>query len=117
MAASSPQEPFKRINVEEAQQLIESGNVELIDVRQPAEYAMGHIHGAKLIPVDALFERMGDVADDRDVVFYCAVGVRSALACEIGAAMGLTRCHNVEGGFDAWTAADYPSETETATLN
>ena len=116
MAASSPQEPFKRISVEEAKQMIEGGEVELIDVRQPGEYAVGHIHGARLIPVDALFEKIRDVAEDRDVIFYCAVGVRSALACEIGAAMGRTRCHNVEGGFEAWSGASYPSETGAPAL-
>ena len=117
MAANSPQEPFKRISVSEAKEMLDAAGVELVDVRQPGEYAAGHIHGAKLIPVDGLFERIGEVADDRDVIFYCAVGVRSALACEIGAAMGLTRCHNVEGGFEAWSGAEYPSETGAPALS
>ena len=117
MAANSPQEPFKRISVSEAKEMLDASDVELVDVRQPGEYAAGHIHGAKLIPVDGLFERLGEVADARDVIFYCAVGVRSALACEIGAAMGLTRCHNVEGGFEAWSGAEYPSETGAPALS
>ena len=74
MAANSPQEPFKRISATEAKELLDAGGVELVDVRQPGEYAAGHIHGAKLIPVDALFERIGEVADDRDVIFLLRGG-------------------------------------------
>ncbi len=112
MPKVQPQEPFKRITAKEAKALLDRGNVQLIDTRQPFEYAAGHLKGARLIPHDALFERIGEVAEDRDVVFYCAVGQRSALACEIGAAMGRTRCYNVEGGIEAWKAAGLPVETE-----
>ena len=111
MASSTPQEPFKRISAEEAKAMIDRGNVQVIDVRQANEYAAAHLPGVLLIPVDDLYGRMDEVSEDKDVIFHCAVGVRSALACEIGAAMGRTRCYNMEGGIDAWKAKSLPIET------
>ena len=111
MASSTPQEPFKRISVEEAREMIDRGNVQVIDVRQPNEYAVAHIPGVLLIPVDELYGRVDEVSEDKDVIFHCAVGVRSALACEIAVAMGRTRCYNMEGGIDAWKAKSLPVET------
>ena len=111
MAKSNPQEPFKRITVAEAKTMIDKGNVALIDVRQPHEYTSAHIKGSKLIPVDALFGRITEVPEDIDIIFHCAAGVRSALACEMAAAMGRTRCYNMEGGMEAWKAQKLPYDT------
>ena len=49
-------------------------------------------------------------AKDGKIVFVCAVGQRSALACEFAAAAGLTRIYNIEGGTDGWIKAGYPVE-------
>ena len=110
MASSTPQEPFKRISAEEAKEMIDQGNVQIVDVRQPGEYAAAHISGVTLIPVDEIFGRIDEVSEDKEIIFHCAVGVRSALACEIAAAMGRTRCYNMEGGIDAWKAKSFPVE-------
>ena len=108
MAERKAGEPFTRLSPNEAKKLIDRGDVQVVDVRQPGEWAVGHLKGAVLIPVDALFERIDEVAEDKDVLFYCAMGVRSALACEIGAAMGRTKVHNMEGGIEAWKAGALP---------
>jgi len=108
MPKEAPKEPFKRLSPQEAKRLIDKGNVQIIDVRNATELVVGYIEGSKLIPVDTVFERINEVAEDKDVVFYCAVGVRSALACEMAAAMGRTRVNNVEGGIQAWKAAGLP---------
>lgn len=100
-------EPFTRLSVKEAQELIKKG-AEVIDVRNPNEWAAGHLEQAKHIPVDSLYERIDEVAEDKDIVFYCAMGVRSALASEIGAAMGRTRIFNMEGGIESWKAGGLP---------
>ena len=52
----------------------------------------------------------GRALDHKDIVFYCAAGVRSALACEMAAAMGRTRLFNVEGGIVAWEDSNLPLE-------
>ena len=110
MVKSNPQEPFKRITVTEAKTMLDAGNVALIDVRRLDEYVQAHIKGSKLIPHDVIFGRIAEVPEDIDIIFHCAMGVRSALACEMAAAMGRTRCYNMEGGMDAWKAQNLPFE-------
>ena len=104
-------EPFKRINTVAAKELIEGGGVTVIDVRNPDEYEAGHVPGAKLIPVDDLFGRVDELEGDKQLLFVCAVGVRSALACEVAAACGHSDLYNLEGGTEAWIGSEYPVET------
>jgi rhodanese-related sulfurtransferase/predicted transcriptional regulator len=47
------------------------GDVVVVDVRPPEEYAAGHIEGARSIPIDELERRLGEIPDDREVVAYC----------------------------------------------
>ncbi len=108
MAIKNPQEPFTRINVDEAKEMLARDSVAVIDVREPHEYNAGHVPDAKLIPVATVYARRDELPRDRDVIFVCAVGQRSALACEMAAAVGLTRLYNLEGGTDAWIKAGQP---------
>ncbi|MCS7276378.1 MAG: rhodanese-like domain-containing protein [Dehalococcoidia bacterium] len=110
MAVKHPQEPFTRITVEEAREMMSRDDVVVIDVREPHEYQAGHVPGAKLIPVGSVFARRHELPQDKDIIFVCAVGQRSALACEMAAAAGLTRLYNLEGGTDAWIKAGLPVE-------
>ena len=110
MPTSDPQEPFSRITVEEGKKMMHGDDVAVIDVREPHEYSAGHVPNAKLIPVASVFARKDELPRDRDVIFVCQVGQRSALACEMAAAAGLTRLFNLEGGTEAWTKAGYPVE-------
>jgi len=110
MAVKNPQEPFTRITVQEAAEMLRRDDVVVIDVREPHEYQQGHVPGAKLIPVNSLFARKDELPRDKDIIFVCAVGQRSALACEMAAAAGLTRLYNLEGGTEAWIKAGLPVE-------
>jgi rhodanese-related sulfurtransferase len=109
MATKDPREPFTRINVEEANEMMTAGAA-VIDVRNPDEYQSGHVPGATLIPVNTVFARREELPKDQDVIFVCAVGQRSALAAEMAAAAGLTRIFNLEGGTDAWIKSGMPAE-------
>lgn len=109
MPTKNPQEPFHRITVEEAKQMLTNG-ASVIDVRDPHEYATGHVPNAALIPVNSVFDRRDELPKDGKIIFVCAVGQRSALACEMAAAAGLRRLFNLEGGTDAWIKAGYPVE-------
>ena len=109
------QEPFKRISVQDAAKLLADG-VPVIDCREDDEYAEGHVVGAPLIPYMSIYERATEVetvagAKDRPLMFICAKGQRSAVACEFAAAMGFTDVYNIEGGTDAWAEAGQPLET------
>ncbi len=110
MPIQNPDEPFARLTVEEAKEKIDAGGVQFVDVREPHEYAAGHAVGTQHIPLNSISSRLNEIAADRDVVFICQKGQRSALAAEYAAAGGRTRLFNLEGGTDAWTAAGYPTE-------
>jgi len=104
-------DPFVRIDVDQARELIEAG-ADLVDVREPGEYAEGHIPGARLVPLNTFLARPREHVQRDNVVFVCAVGVRSALACEMAAAIGLTNIYNLEGGTQAWAARGLPIAKE-----
>lgn len=77
----------------------------LLDVRTPAEYAAGHLPGARSIPLDTLAERAAAELPDRAaaIVIYCQSGMRSRMACRQLARMGYTGV--VNGGGMAALAA------------
>ncbi|HEV8634105.1 MAG TPA: rhodanese-like domain-containing protein [Chloroflexota bacterium] len=104
------QEPFKRVSVAEAKELIARG-VQVVDVRTPAEYAQGHIPEAKLIPLDSILARPQDLLKGDNILFVCQVGQRSALAAEMAAAVGFKQLYNLDGGTDAWLKDGQPVAT------
>ena len=80
--------------------------VEIIDVREPAEFggALGHISGAKLIPLGELAKRAGEVSRDKPVVTVCRSGARSAQAVALLQKAGLSEVANLAGGMLRWRA-------------
>ena len=111
MAIKNENEPFTRIDVHEAKQMIEGGDVQLVDSREPDEHADGHVPGSTCIPHMATLPRADELAKDRPILFFCKVGQRSAVAAEFAASLGLTDLYNVEGGHDAWSEAGYELES------
>lgn len=77
----------------------------LLDVRQPDEFAIVALPGAKLIPLNELPERVGELAGWREqmVVVYCHHGMRSAHAISWLRQKGFTKLHNLSGGIDRWS--------------
>ncbi len=84
----------------------------LVDVRQPEEYRAGHLPGALLIPLQDLPERVDELPEDRDLIFYCRSGVRSRVAATALAGMqGFTgRMINLSGGIIAWQGVTLPEQ-------
>ncbi len=68
---------------------------------------VGHAPGAVHIPYEELDRRIGELPDDRQIVEYCASGVRSSLAASLLERRGLATA-NVRGGFNAWMGASLP---------
>jgi sulfur-carrier protein adenylyltransferase/sulfurtransferase len=82
---------------------LDSGaKVLLLDVREPHEYELCHIEGAKLIPLGELEKRMGELDKGVETVVYCHVGVRSAAAVELLSSQGFKKARNLRGGIQAW---------------
>jgi len=105
-------EPFYRVDVAEAKEMVKDPSVAVIDVRDPHEFQAGHVPEATLIPVNSVFARREELPKDGKILFVCKMGSRSALAAEMAAAAGLPaeRLYNLEGGTDAWVKAGEPVE-------
>ena len=86
-------------------------DVVFVDVRRPDEYAEGHIRDALFIPVDDVLARIDELPQDKKLLFICALGVRSGLACEMAAAMGYAseKLYNIEDGTGAWIEQGHPT--------
>lgn len=114
MATKDPREPFTRITVQEAKEKLDKGEAVMVDVRNPDEYVEVHAKGVRLIPVNTVIgeaKQIRDFAGEKEVLFICKSGQRSALAAEFAVAGGLSDIpmYNVEGGTQAWVAAGYPT--------
>ena len=86
--------------------------VQIIDVREPAEYtgALGHIRGARLIPLGELKERAAEISRDQPVVAVCRSGARSAQAVVMLQQEGLRDIANLHGGMLRWRAEGCAAE-------
>lgn len=82
----------------------------IIDVREPSEYEQGALPRAVLVPRGTLESTIATHAPDRDadIVLYCEVGARSALAAVTLTEMGYSRVSSLAGGFDRWKLEGMP---------
>lgn len=96
---------MKEITVAELKKKMDAGeNIELIDVRQPDEYAVAKIEGAKLIPLPEVVQRMNEIDNSKPIVVHCKMGGRSAKAIEFLQASGFEGdMSNLVGGIAAWS--------------
>jgi rhodanese-related sulfurtransferase len=83
----------------------------VLDVREPDEWAGGHIEGATHIPLGELQERVGEVPLGQKVLCVCAVGGRSGMATQFLATQGRDAI-NLDGGMYAWQASGRPVSTD-----
>jgi rhodanese-related sulfurtransferase len=82
----------------------------LIDVREPEEYAHGHVPGAINLPQAEIASRLDEVPRDRPVQVICQGGYRSLRSAQFLAQMGFTNVASVAGGTAAWQAGGHPLE-------
>jgi molybdopterin/thiamine biosynthesis adenylyltransferase/rhodanese-related sulfurtransferase len=100
------------ITAAELKDLLESGKpIELIDVREPAEWEIVSIPGAKLIPKDQILrgDALAALPQDRQIVMYCKTGVRSAETLAAVKNAGFSDAVHVQGGVTAWVKQVDPS--------
>jgi glyoxylase-like metal-dependent hydrolase (beta-lactamase superfamily II)/rhodanese-related sulfurtransferase len=88
----------------------------LLDVREPEEYAHGHVPGAINLPQAELATRLEAVPQDRPVMMICQSGYRSLRSAQFLAQMGYAKVATVTGGTAAWRASGRPIDTEETTL-
>lgn len=75
---------------------------QLIDVREPNEFAGGHILGARNIPLTQMRTRLKEIRPDKPVYLYCQSGSRSGRAAQMLYKKGYKDLHHLEGGFKKW---------------
>ena len=98
------------VSVAEAAALRDEGAF-LLDVREPDEWAAGHIPDATLIPLGQLASRVGELERHRKVVVVCRSGNRSAEGRDILLAAGFPAVTSLDGGLTEWAQAGLPMET------
>jgi molybdopterin/thiamine biosynthesis adenylyltransferase/rhodanese-related sulfurtransferase len=79
------------------------GSFDLIDVREPYEWAIAHIDGARLIPLAQIPASLSTLDKSREIVVMCRSGVRSADATRFMQSNGFTRVKNLAGGILRWS--------------
>ncbi|MBM6580481.1 hypothetical protein ILT44_09850 [Microvirga sp. BT689] len=87
---------------------LQEGSILLVDVREPHEFAAGHIPGSISHPLSSFDP--SSLPEGKRIVFSCAAGVRSVRAIEFARASGRDIREHYKGGFKDWAAAGEPVE-------
>ncbi|MTJ48731.1 rhodanese-like domain-containing protein [Dolichospermum sp. UHCC 0259] len=92
--------------VEELQQLLKQDHIFLVDVREPSEYASGHIGNAINIPLRTLAQNLDKIPKKQPVVVYCSAGYRSAMAVMSLHLLGYDNVRGFPPSMNGWKAAN-----------
>jgi len=107
--ANLPVERLPHITVQDLDRLhTATADLQIADVRRPAEWDDGHIEGALLLPLNQLDKAMQQLDPARPIAVHCKGGYRSAIAASLLRRAGFRQVVNVTGGFDAWKGAGLP---------
>jgi len=104
MLTTSPQVPEMEPEAVEAA----SDDAILLDVREPEEYAEGHISGSINLPQADLATRLHDIPRDQPIISICRSGARSLRSAQFLAQMGYPSVGSMRGGIDAWEQSGRP---------
>jgi len=85
-----------------AERLEGGEELEIIDVREPYEWQLGHIPGARLVPLGRIAAEIPLLDKRRETILYCKVGVRSMFAAKQLADAGVSEVRNLAGGILRW---------------
>ncbi len=94
-----------------AERLAHGERLEIIDVREPYEWQIGHIPGARLVPLDRIGAEIPRLDKNRETVIYCKVGARSLYAAQQLADAGVTEVRSLAGGILRWIDEVDPTMT------
>ena len=103
------------LSPEEVRRLIDEGDVELIDVREPYEVEAGRIEGSRHVQIPELTAAAQELDQERPIVFYCRAGGRSSMATQAFRASGY-QAFNLTGGLVAWVEQGLPIVPEDGTV-
>jgi rhodanese-related sulfurtransferase len=100
-----------RVSLLQATQLINQGKGVFLDVRDPAQFAAGHVRDARNIPQKELKSRISelDKFKSKTVIVVCSSGAQSARAVSQLKSAGFGEVYSLEGGLAAWQAQGLPT--------
>ena len=101
---------LKEINAFTLKQWLDNNEVLLIDVREPGEFAVEHISGAKLMPLSQFAPTVIPQDSNKKIVLQCQSGNRSAQAAQKMFDAGFTEVFHLQGGLPTWKAAGSPTK-------
>lgn len=104
------QTEIELVDASTLKQWLDNQQIELIDVREPGEYANEHITGAKLLPLSQFQAAQVEFAVDTKVVLYCQSGKRSHQAAQKLINAGFADFVQLQGGITAWKQLNYPTK-------
>lgn len=116
MASGIRRGVIKNVSAREAQALIAGGAIDVVDVREPHEWATGHVPGARLVPLGQLRADPDAAHLGKRVIFVCERGGRSQHAAQLAEARGVPEVFSLDGGTLGWRAAGLPIEQPVAAL-
>lgn len=105
----APKPGYKDVSVQELWAASEPERI-VLDVREPYEYAEGHVPGSTLLPLGQVATQAAQLPKDAPIYVICRSGNRSAQASRTLAELGFKDVRNVKGGILAWRSAGYPLE-------
>ncbi len=100
-----------QVSVAEVKAALESGKVQVVDVRPSFDFAGGRIPGSMSLPNRSLASRQEQLDRTRRMVLVSEHGGDADGAAQLALTLGFTDVAVVEGGFDAWLNAGYPTQT------
>ena len=103
------------VDPDRARELIEAGDVQLVDVRERHEWDAGRIAGARHIEIERLPSEAESLDRDRPVLFYCRSGSRSTMAAAAFRRAGYD-AYSVDGGLLEWDRRGLPLEPDDGTV-
>ena len=95
-------EQFAHISVQQAQQKLSEGIVRIVDIRDDAAFAAGHIKDYTHLTNGSLNSFMSDVKLDTPVIVCCYHGISSQQAAQFLIHQGFGEVYSLDGGFEAW---------------
>lgn len=104
-------DPEHDLPPERVKEMLDAGEIELVDVREQYEWDAGRIAGARHIELERLASRAEELPRDKPLVFQCRIGARSAMAMQAFRASGWDAYH-LAGGLTAWVEKGLPIEPE-----
>lgn len=102
---------FKRIAAADAHTLLESGNTQVIDIRDPGSYAQGHIRQALYVDNSNVQQFVENADPEKPLIVCCYHGNSSQGAAQYFAEQGFKDVYSLDGGYEMWKMA-YPQWCE-----